>query len=84
MCRTKKWTAWLGLVVIAVLILSACQPKTVVVEKTVLETKVVEKVVTATPEPVAKPKVLRINLDTYPDIIDPQKSSFVDEIAHSS
>ena len=68
----KKWTAWLGLVVIAVLVLSACQPKTVVVEK----------VVTATPEPVAKPKVLRINLGTYPDIIDPQKSSFVNEIAH--
>jgi len=103
----KKWTAWLGLVVIAVLVLSACQPKTVIVEKTVLETKVVEvekevtkivagtpvvekvvetkvveKVVTATPEPVAKPKVLRINLGTYPDIIDPQKSSFVNEIAH--
>ncbi len=103
----KKWTAWLGLLVIAVLVLSACQPKTVIVEKTVLETKVVEvekevtkivagtpvvekvietkvveKVVTATPEPVAKPKVLRINLGTYPDIIDPQKSSFVNEIAH--
>ena len=27
-------------------------------------------------------KVLRINLGTYPDIIDPQKSSFVNEIAH--
>ena len=30
----------------------------------------------------AAPKKLRINLDTYPDIIDPQKSSFVNEIAH--
>jgi oligopeptide transport system substrate-binding protein len=27
-------------------------------------------------------KVLRINLGTYPDVIDPQKSSFVNEIAH--
>ena len=26
--------------------------------------------------------VLRVNLGTYPDIIDPQKSSFVNEIAH--
>jgi oligopeptide transport system substrate-binding protein len=26
--------------------------------------------------------VLRINLGTYPDIVDPQKSSFVNEIAH--
>jgi oligopeptide transport system substrate-binding protein len=27
-------------------------------------------------------KVLRINLGTFPDVIDPQKSSFVNEIAH--
>ena len=47
--------------------------------------QVVEKqvVVTATPAPAAaKPKVLRINLGSWPDIIDPQKSSFVNEIAH--
>jgi len=53
--------------------------------------KVVEQVVvTATPSPdegeAAMPEegnsVLRINLGTYPDIIDPQKSSFVNEIAH--
>jgi oligopeptide transport system substrate-binding protein len=44
--------------------------------------KEVEKVVVATAEPVAKEKVLRVNLGTYPDIIDPQKSSFVNEIAH--
>ena len=41
-----------------------------------------EKIVVATAEPVAAPKKLRINLNTYPDIIDPQKSSFVNEIAH--
>jgi oligopeptide transport system substrate-binding protein len=39
-------------------------------------------VVTATPEPVEKAKILRINLGSYPDIVDPQKSSFVNEIAH--
>jgi oligopeptide transport system substrate-binding protein len=56
--------------------------KSEVVEKEV--TKVVEKVVTATPEPAKEGKVLRINpgTGTYPDIIDPQKSSFVGEIAH--
>ncbi len=52
--------------------------QTQVVEKE----KVVEKVITPTPAPVAVQKKLRINLGTYPDIIDPQKSSFVNEIAH--
>jgi oligopeptide transport system substrate-binding protein len=66
------------------------ETKVVEVEKKVVETKVVEKVVekpvekvvvaTAAPAPVRK--VLRVNLGTYPDIIDPQKSSFVNEIAH--
>jgi oligopeptide transport system substrate-binding protein len=32
--------------------------------------------------PAAKPKVLRVNLATYPDNLDPQKASFVNEIAH--
>ncbi len=54
--------------------------QTQIVEKTVEKT--VEKVVVATAEPVAAPKKLRINLSGYPDIIDPQKSSFVNEIAH--
>jgi oligopeptide transport system substrate-binding protein len=54
--------------------------QTQIVEKTVEKT--VEKVVVATAEPVVAPKKLRINLDSYPDVIDPQKSSFVNEIAH--
>lgn len=33
-------------------------------------------------KPVTTTGTLRINLGTYPDIIDPQKSSFVNEIAH--
>jgi len=67
---------------------------TQVVEKQVVQTQVVEKVqtqvvevekqveVVATPTPAAEAKVVRINLGSYPDIIDPQKSSFVNEIAH--
>ena len=73
------------------------EPKTVEVEKTTIvkETVVVEVqkegetktiVITATPEPTqppaAEPAILRVNLGTYPDVIDPQKSSFVNEIAH--
>ncbi len=64
--------------------------QTVVVQQTavpaapVIQTAVVQQtvVVPATPVPVAVEKVLRVNLATYPDIIDPQKSSFVNEIAH--
>ena len=54
--------------------------QTQIVEETVVEK--VEKIVVATAVPEAKPALLRINLGTYPDIIDPQKSSFVNEIAH--
>ncbi len=64
----------------------------VVVKETVVVAgtpQTVEKVITATPPPTAPPptaapkaKVLRINLGSWPDIIDPQKSSFVNEIAH--
>jgi oligopeptide transport system substrate-binding protein len=61
-----------------------------VVEKPVETVKEVVKevekqvVVTATPDAAMakKDKVLRVNLGTYPDTIDPQKSSFVNEIAH--
>lgn len=35
----------------------------------------------ATEAPAAGPQTLSINLGTYPDVIDPQKSSFVNEIA---
>ena len=42
----------------------------------------VEKIVVATAVPEVKPALLRINLGAYPDVIDPQKSSYVNEIAH--
>ena len=34
--------------------------------------------------PAAPSQTLRINLGTYPDILDPQKASFVNEIAHTA
>lgn len=55
-------------------------PQTVVAAQTVVAQQTV--VVAATPEPAATDKVLRINTGAYPDIIDPQKSSFASEIAH--
>ncbi len=51
------------------------------VQTVIVDTEVVKEVV-ATPAPAAEAKVLRVNLSSYPDIIDPQKSSFVNEIAH--
>ncbi|MDL1896195.1 peptide ABC transporter substrate-binding protein [Anaerolineae bacterium CFX7] len=75
----------------AVVQTSAPVIQTQIVEKVqtgapVVQTQVVEKVQTvvveATAAPAAKEKVLRINLGSYPDIVDPQKSSFVNEIAH--
>ena len=91
-----KKLAILAILAIAVLTIVGCggatpaaqQPPQVVKETVVVQVagtpQVVEKqvVVTATPVAVAKPKVLRINLGSWPDIIDPQKSSFVNEIAH--
>ena len=55
-----------------------------VVEKEVTKVIEREKVVTATPAPSDESRLLRINPGngTYPDIIDPQKSSFMGEIAH--
>ncbi len=56
------------------------KPVEKIVEKPV--EKVVEKIVVATAVPAPVQKKLRVNLNSYPDIIDPQKSSFVNEIAH--
>ncbi len=94
MSRMKMWSI-VGLLVVASMVITACQPQVQTVEKVVqqtvvvtsapvvkTETKTETKIVTATPAPVAKAKVLRVNLGSWPDIIDPQKSSFVNEIAH--
>ena len=87
-----------SVLIVASMALAACAPAAAPtapppekVVETVVVTQVVEGqtqtlVVTATPAPEepapAKQPVLRVNLGTYPDIIDPQKSSFVNEIAH--
>jgi len=82
----RKIFAVLSFLVVASMLITACggAPAT---PQTIVQTVVVEgtpqvQVVVATPAPEAKPAVLRVNLGSYPDIIDPQKSSFVNEIAH--
>jgi oligopeptide transport system substrate-binding protein len=80
----------MSLLIVASMLLAACAPAAApAAPEIVKETVVVEKevqgetvVITATPEPVEVAKNLRINIGTYPDIMDPQKSSFVNEIAH--
>jgi oligopeptide transport system substrate-binding protein len=66
---------------VASMVLAACQPQTVV-ETVIIEgtPQVVTVVATAAPE--VQAPTLRVNLTSYPDIVDPQKSSFVNEIAH--
>ncbi len=90
MPNKKAWSL-VSLLVVAGLVLSACGTPT---PETIVQTVVVKEpgtttekvvVVTTTPQPqvpVEKPKVLRVNVGTYPDIIDPQKSSFAVEISH--
>ena len=93
----NKFSILVSLLILASMVLAACAPaaqptpekiiETVVVEKEgekVVETVIVEKTVEVqvTEAPEAKPAALRINLGTYPDVIDPQKSSYVNEIAH--
>ena len=90
---SKKLFAIAALLVAASMILGACAPaatpsapivQTVVVTKEVEKTVqvvVTKEVAAPTAVPAAKTPTLRVNLGTYPDVIDPQKSSFVNEIA---
>jgi oligopeptide transport system substrate-binding protein len=79
-----------SLLILASMVLSACQPSATPTPEVIIQTQIVEGqpqevVVTATPsadQPAAAAPYLRVNLGTYPDTIDPQKSSFVNEIAH--
>ncbi|NWG33689.1 MAG: peptide ABC transporter substrate-binding protein [Chloroflexi bacterium] len=82
----RKMFLVLSLLVVASMVLTACgggstEPQTVVQTVIVEGTPQVVEVTVAPSEP-EKEAVLRVNLGTYPDIIDPQKSSFVNEIAH--
>jgi oligopeptide transport system substrate-binding protein len=78
----------LSFLIVASMVLTACGGAQVT-PQTVVQTVIVEgtpqvQVVEVTPVPVMEEKlaVLRVNLNGYPDIVDPQKSSFVNEIAH--
>lgn len=64
----------LSLLALAAMILSACAVPTAPTQSGATTEQSGAAAATA--------KTLRINLQTYPDMIDPQKSSFVNEIAH--
>jgi oligopeptide transport system substrate-binding protein len=57
--------------------------KVVEVEKEVTKVVEVEKVITATPVPSDDLPVLRINVTTFPETLDPQQLSWVQEIGHA-
>jgi len=84
----RKIFAVMSLLVVASMLITACgAPAAPATPQTIVQTVVVAgtpevQVVVATPAPEVKPAVLRINLGSYPEVIDPQKSSFVNEIAH--
>ncbi len=77
---SKRLVQTLGLLTVVGLVLAACTPAGGT--QVVVQTQVVNKDVVATAAPAAETPTLRLNLGSYPDIIDPQKSSFVNEIAH--
>src|SRR5918996_1287665 len=64
----RKLFLMLSLLVVASMVFTACAPAPAATEPPATEP--------------AEPGLLRVNLGTFPDIIDPQKSSFVNEIAH--
>ncbi|MEO5886796.1 MAG: peptide ABC transporter substrate-binding protein [Anaerolineales bacterium] len=81
----RKLFTLLSFLVLASMVLAACGGAAPAEPQTIVQTVIVEgtpQVVVATPEPETETPVLRVNLGTYPDTIDPQKSSFVNEIAH--
>jgi oligopeptide transport system substrate-binding protein len=84
----RKISTLLSLLVLASLALTACgggaaaTPETIVQTVVVAGTPQVVEVTVPAPTEEAQAPLLRVNLGTYPDIVDPQKSSFVNEIAH--
>ena len=89
----RKLFTLLSLVVLASMVLAACggaapteapaQPEEpAATEAPAATEEPAETEAPAATEAPAEAGLLRVNLGTFPDIIDPQKSSFVNEIAH--
>jgi oligopeptide transport system substrate-binding protein len=80
----RKLFALLSLLVIASMALAACGPTSAPTEAPGAEEPAEEPAATEPPvvEGDVRAAVLRVNSGTYPDTIDPQKSSFVNEIGH--
>ena len=84
----RKLSVLLSLLVLASMVLAACgggaateapaQPA----EPQATEAPAQPEATAAPTEPAIEHGTLRVNVATFPDIIDPQKSSFVNEIAH--
>jgi oligopeptide transport system substrate-binding protein len=75
----RKLFALLSLLVIASMALAACGGGTAAPTEVPAEPQMTEAPATEPAEPYHG--TLRVNMRTFPDIIDPQKSSFVNEIA---
>ena len=83
----RKMFALLSLLVLASMVLAACggaAPTAAPAEpaQPAATDAPAQPVATDAPVVEEKPAILRVNTGAYPDIIDPQKSSFVNEIAH--
>jgi|GEM_PF-3752618 len=81
----RKLFTLLSLFVLASMILSACGPTPAATDAPAQPEQPAATDAPSQPEATeapAKEAVLRINTGTYPDVIDPQKSSFVNEIGH--
>jgi oligopeptide transport system substrate-binding protein len=87
----RKIFAVMSFLVVAGLLLSACgnptgipapTPQTIVETVVATNTPQAQVAVTSPTPVVSKPTFLRINLGTYPNIIDPQRSSEINDIAN--
>jgi oligopeptide transport system substrate-binding protein len=75
MYRSKRWQVLLALLSVAVIVLSGCAPAATGPAAAPAGGE-------AAAAPAGEAKTLRVNLGTFPDVLDPQKSSFVNEIAN--